>query len=75
MINEPNDYRVCRNCRHAEWVHVKHYYYSCGRDPRSDFDKLYANEICPCKEFVPTDNLEYLEWINDKVNKKDTKSI
>jgi hypothetical protein len=56
----------CRNCSHPGWVHVKTYYYSCGRKPRNNNDEFYSNEICPCKEFVPSDNLEYLEWCVEK---------
>lgn len=57
--NDPRDY--CRNCSHPDWIHVKTYYYACGREPR-DAEWLTDNQICPCKEFVPEDNLEYLEW-------------
>ena len=45
---------ICRNCDHADFLHVKTYYYHCGRDVSTIWD-----EACPCKEFVPSDNLEY----------------
>jgi hypothetical protein len=56
---------ICRNCDHADFLHVKTYYYHCGRDVSTIWD-----EACPCKEFVPSDNLEYLEYCEAKRNSK-----
>jgi hypothetical protein len=60
-INDPRKY--CRNCNHAYWLHSTTWYWSCGRKPRDNFDK-----ICPCMEYVPSDNLEYLEYCEAKRN-------
>jgi hypothetical protein len=64
--NTPED--LCRNCNHIEWLHDSTFYWACGRKPRNNHDAEYASEICPCKEFVPTDNLEFLEYKLDKKN-------
>jgi hypothetical protein len=57
-----SSHTLCRNCNHIDWLHVKTYYYHCGRTP--SFDEYYFDDhrICPCQEYVPKDNLEYLEW-------------
>ena len=39
----------CRNCKHSDWAH---------ENPNLCSDISY----CGCLEFVPKDNLEYLEY-------------
>lgn len=31
--------------------------------------KPLYNQVCPCKEFVPGDNLDYIEWLYAKENR------
>lgn len=59
--NDPRDY--CRTCGHPDWIHVRTWYWACGREPRDDYDRLHSFEICPCKEYLPENNLEYLEKV------------
>jgi len=68
--NDPREY--CRTCSHADWLHVKTYYYACGRKPRSYHEAQYASEICPCKEFLPEDNLAYLEQLEKRSHTNET---
>jgi hypothetical protein len=58
--------KICANCQHEDWLHVKTYYWACGRKPRNTSDRQHLSEICPCKEFIPSDNLDYIEWLAEK---------
>ena len=72
------DNRFCRNCPHHRDGHLGHQMrfrericYGNIVDPEDD--NLLMN--CPCKEFVPKENLEYLEWCyNKNVYNSNTKS-
>lgn len=59
--NDPREY--CRNCDHCDAYHNRAYYYACGREPRTG---EWLGEVCECQEFVPEDNLEYLEYVLNK---------
>jgi len=57
-----NKYSICRNCPHFKFAHYSACYASID-------DKRIGHAIpCDCPEFVPLDNLEYLEWKVDKQN-------
>lgn len=61
----------CRTCNHTRLVHYK------SRDcifVNSDVRKTYSYKRCKCHEFLPLDNLEYLEFMNSKNKKKGKKS-
>jgi len=62
--NDPREY--CRTCGHPDWMHVRTWYWACGREPRDEIDAMYSNTICQCKEYLPEDNLEYLEVVYAK---------
>jgi hypothetical protein len=54
----------CRNCRHAEHLYIctiKYYEYGDESEP------TYK---CSCEEYIPSDNLEYLEYLYDKSHSK-----
>ena len=42
----------CRICEHPIWKHHHAYIFACGIRSRE----------CYCKQYIPSDNLEYLEW-------------
>lgn len=60
-IRNPRSFERCRTCQHGYISHTEfdsltlskcHYF----------FDKLHKYNPCLCEEFLPEDNLEYLEW-------------
>jgi hypothetical protein len=51
-------YKPCRYCKHNISVHFK----------RLD-EIIFRCVHCKCIDYIPSDNLEYLEWM---VNKKDS---
>ena len=52
------DLKVCRNCNHA---HIES---QSGCIEQKGFSIVFV--ICSCKEYVPIDNLEYLEYLLKK---------
>jgi hypothetical protein len=52
------DLKVCRVCKHFDWLHAKSYYYSCG--------STHTIDTCRCPEYVPGENLEYLDYLYKK---------
>jgi hypothetical protein len=56
-MNVPINRDDCRTCGHF-WEDHGH----CGRRccVHMDFDNFTLD--CDCKEFIPSDNLEFLEW-------------
>lgn len=56
----------CRNCEHAEVQHddglygLKHFPALCF-----EVSDSYGKE-CKCLEYIPSDNLEYLEWLYEE---------
>lgn len=47
-------YQLCRNCNHKRGWH---------RDCGPKIDWCFK---CMCYEFVPSDNLDYIEWLAEK---------
>jgi hypothetical protein len=45
----------CRTCRHANGWH-----------DGGALDQSCLWTSCSCKEFVPSDNLDYVEWLAEK---------
>jgi len=75
LINnhKPNDPRhYCRICNHAEAKHRPEGIlrpYDCGYVP------IYLDimqDPCPCMEYVPADNLEYVEY---KLKKRENERL
>lgn len=56
------DIKRCRMCNHA------HLADQVGCIEQDGFNFIYV--ICPCKEYVPSDNLEYLEYLYKKKTDK-----
>lgn len=52
---------VCRNCPHVKYKHLSACYAVIN-------DVFYHAVPCDCPEFIPLDNLIYLEWQVDKTN-------
>lgn len=56
----------CRVCKHLHLSQIN------KTKPKESYDYCVENYAiqshvpCNCKEYVPEDNLEYLEWLNDK---------
>jgi hypothetical protein len=50
--------QLCRTCKHERFGH---YAGKCGAVRRWD-----GKCACKCKEFVPPDNLDYMEWLAKK---------
>lgn len=55
----PN-YKKCRNCHHAHLVG------NPGCIEITGFSNLVYFSTCQCPEYVPSDNLEYLEYLDKK---------
>ena len=55
--------QVCFNCGHMQMAHLR----TCidVDRKRSTADIWIA---CGCKEFMPSDNLDYVEWLANKRN-------
>jgi hypothetical protein len=62
------DNRFCRNCPHHRDGHLSSLedrYLSnrvCFGEDRVIRNNRYFVEFCSCHQYVPKDNLEYLEW-------------
>ena len=52
------DIKRCRNCNHA------HLAEQTGCIDQEGWNTIYV--VCPCKEYLPKDNLEYLEYLAKK---------
>jgi len=65
----------CRYCKHTEWNHRpdERGFRPCNEDrwnakcaPQRSRDLIIPNDYkldcCPCMEYVPGDNLAFLEW-------------
>jgi hypothetical protein len=68
----------CRICKHTEYWHLKERP-SCSYNINNEAKARWAGHIgeilvprkiklpiCPCLEYVPGNNLEYLEWLHHK---------
>jgi len=55
----------CRTCSHS-WEEHGH----CGKSICVYWESLnymgYPEKFCGCKEYIPGENLEFLEWKNDR---------
>jgi hypothetical protein len=47
-------YQLCQSCKHKMGWHR-----DCGKNIGTCFK-------CTCVEFVPTENLDYIEWLAEK---------
>jgi hypothetical protein len=62
-VNE--DMECCRDCGHFRFLHILEsediglYRSNQGCDPQNDHG-------CDCSEYVPEDNLDYIEWLAEK---------
>ena len=54
----------CRGCNHVKWIHIKK-----GK-PCGGLSLGPSGETieCTCLKYIPKDNLEYLEWLNEGKN-------
>lgn len=57
--------KLCRECQHAHFEGNEGF---CG----ITFNESVTFIACKCPEYVPTDNLDYLEW---KYKKNDSKKL
>jgi hypothetical protein len=58
----------CRNCSH---IRIAHYREDRCLDAILTRDGKYS--ICGCREWTPSDNLEYLEFMSEKNNASEKK--
>jgi hypothetical protein len=49
--------KKCRDCKHPKYVHIKD---RCLAIPGMNIS------LCSCIEYVPKDNLDYVEWLVKK---------
>jgi len=56
------DIKRCRNCNHA------HLAEQTGCIDQEGWNTIFV--ICKCKEYLPKDNLEYLEYLDKKKTSK-----
>ena len=52
----------CRECKHARYIHGMAH----NGGPCSDRFLSSVKSVCKCIEFVPSDNLEYVEYLAKK---------
>jgi len=52
--------KICRVCSHIKFLHLQK---GCTDQILSKEGKLY---LCNCKEYIPKDNIEYLEYMSEK---------
>ena len=50
----------CRDCKHIRLSHVEGSHCIAANGNQEQFG------LCQCKEFVPEDNLDYIEWLAKK---------
>jgi len=60
------DNRFCRNCPHHRDGHIVRWHVHLSYQHLVQ-DACYGESLsgignCPCPEYIPTENLEYLEW-------------
>ena len=53
----------CKSCMHC--IHL----YSCWQFSIRLGGDLNYKDYCPCQKYIPSDNLEYLEYLNEQKNK------
>ena len=53
--------RTCNDPCHKEICTIERYSYY-----PTDKEDIVVTERCPCNEYIPSDNLEYLELLNEK---------
>jgi hypothetical protein len=59
--------RKCRTCDHAKMTHSN---LSKGRCIDAVLTNKEQYKPCTCIDFIPKDNLEYLEWASKKKEKE-----
>lgn len=59
MDKESKDLDCCRECGHFRFLHCEEQAWAGRCDPQNDYG-------CDCKEYVPEDNLDYVEWLAEK---------
>lgn len=59
----------CRNCNHIKMIHS---FLNCNKSNCIDYkvDVAGKSKRCKCKEYLPKDNLEFLEYKLDEKGKK-----
>lgn len=58
-IRNPRSFEKCRSCGHYYISHTDY-------NHKSSFCHSVVNKECQCKEWLPTNNLEFLEWKYDR---------
>ena len=51
--------RTCTHPHHGGYCSIVYYGYNNDGSPTDP-------EYCECLEYIPADNLQYLEWVNEK---------
>jgi hypothetical protein len=63
------DNRFCRNCLHHRDGHISYPgLRGCYGEDKFTVNGLYYTHECHCPEYVPKENLEYLEYCEAKRN-------
>ena len=66
-IKSPKNFQLCRTCEH---YFISHMVKSDGTIFCQWMNSSFYPNSCKCKEFLPKDNLEFLEWEYGKLDKK-----
>lgn len=53
----------CRDCGHFKFLHVPGFKGALGFDQHCDPQNDHG---CDCFEYIPEDNLDYIEWLAQK---------
>jgi hypothetical protein len=72
LITLVNKTSSCRECHHpcSDHVRLEDGTLSCSKIALDQYNNPVW--VCLCNDLPPHDNLEYLEWLNEKVNKKNS---
>lgn len=63
IINQIIEFsKHCRKCKHVRLSHVESSHCIAALGTTEQLS------LCKCKEFVPEDNLDYIEWLAKKRN-------
>lgn len=62
-------FSLCRTCDHIMMAHI-FFKGTRGRCIDSKVVRRDEHERCTCLSYIPKDNLEFLEWANEKKEKQ-----
>lgn len=63
-IRDPRNFEKCRTCDHYSLSHTDERYLKSYC--HMVYDEVQKHNPCRCSEFLPKDNLEFLEYLYEK---------